>query len=344
MKELELLVKNIKNNQISPIYFFHGEEPYYMDKLVKLLENELLTEEEKAFNQTIVYGKDTTYPEILSLARQFPMMGDRQVIIVKEAQDLKLNTDEAEILMKYAENPVPSTILVFAHKNKKIDGKKKKLNTALKPYLFLSEKARDYELPKIIQQELQKQNIQTAPNIANLLAEYMGNDLSRIFNEIDKVKIHLKEGDILDGKMVEKYIGISKEYNVFELQKAIATKDIAKAFQIVHYMGKNEKEHSIIGIVATMFAYFSKLILYHTLQDKSQASVASALGINPFFVKDYQASAQLYPLKHATRIITILRDIDMKSKGLGANQTPDRELMKELVYRIINVDKISVKV
>lgn len=344
MKELESLVKSIKNKQLLPIYFLHGEESYYIDQLVKVLENDVLSEEEKAFNQTIVYGKDTNYQEILSLARQFPMMGERQVIIVKEAQDLKLNKEETELLTKYAENPIPSTILVFAHKNKKIDGKKKNLVKVLKPYLFVSEKVRDYELPKVIQQELQKQEVKTAPNIANLLSEYLGNDLSRVFNEIDKVKIHLKEGDVLDDKMVEKYIGISKEYNVFELQSAVATKNIEKAFKIVHYMGKNEKNHPIVNITANFFGYFSKVILYQTLTDKSQANAAAALGVNPFFVKDYQLSAQLYPLKHATRIITILRDIDMKSKGLGVNQTPDRELMKELVYRIINVDKISVKV
>lgn len=344
MKELESLVKNIKNKEILPIYFLHGAEPYFIDQLVKVIEDEVLSEDERDFNQTVVYGKDTSYPEVLSLARQFPMMGERQVIIVKEAQDLRLTETETEALIQYAQNPIPSTVLVFAHKNKKLDGKKKKLNAALKPYLFLSEEVRDYELPKLIQQELQKMGIKTAPNISNLLAEYMGNDLSRIFNELNKVKIILKDGEVLDEKLVERYIGISKEYNVFELQNAIALKDVTKAFKIAYFMGKNEKENPIISIVSVLFSFFSKVIIYHTLADKSKASVATALGINPFFVKDYQASAGLYPLKYATRIITLLREIDMKSKGLGANQTSDGELLKELVYKIINIDKIKVKV
>ena len=171
MKELESLVKNIKNKEILPIYFLHGAEPYFIDQLVKVIEDEVLSEDERDFNQTVVYGKDTSYPEVLSLARQFPMMGERQVIIVKEAQDLRLTETETEVLIQYAQNPISSTVLVFAHKNKKLDGKKKKLNAALKPYLFLFEEVRDYEFLKLIQQELQKMGIKIAPNISNLLAE-----------------------------------------------------------------------------------------------------------------------------------------------------------------------------
>ncbi|MEN2434832.1 DNA polymerase III subunit delta [Weeksellaceae bacterium A-14] len=344
MKELDLLIKNIKNKELLPIYFLQGPEPYYIDQLVKVLENDILEEEEKAFNQTVVYGKDTTFSDILAAARQFPMMGDKVVLIVKEAQDLKMDKDEEKALIQYAENPVPSTVLVFAYKGKKLDGKKRNLITALKPYLFLSEEVKDWQLPKVIQEELNKQKIKTAPNIANLLAEHLGSNLSRIFNEINKVKIVLKEGQILDENLVERYIGISKEYNVFELQNAIAMKDTAKAFKIVNFMGKNEKEHPVVNIVAVLFGFFSKVIVYQCLTDQSKDNVARELGVHPFFVKDYQAAARLYPLKHATRIISILREIDLKSKGLGANQTSDGELLKELVYKIINVDKTKVKI
>ncbi len=344
MKELDLLLKNIKNKELLPIYFFHGPEPYFMDQVVKELEFGVLEEDEKAFNQTVVYGKDTTYPEILSLARQYPMMGDRQVIIVKEAQDLRLTEDEVPALLEYATNPVPSTILVFAHKNKKIDGRKGTLVKALKPYLFLSDEVKGYDLPKFIQSEIYRLQLKASPNIANLLAEYLGNDLSRVFNELKKVQMLMKPDEILDEKLVEKYIGISKEYNSFELQKALGMKDEAKAFKIALVMGKNEKEHSLIGINAVLFSFFSKLIMYHTVQKEPQNVIASELGIHPFIVKEYKEAARLYPLKHATRVISILREFDMKNKGLGVNKTPDRELLRELIYKIIHVDKTNVKI
>ena len=212
MKDLEIISKNIKNKEFSPIYFFHGEEPYYIDLAVKLLENGILTEEEKAFNQMIVYGKDSSYAEILSLADQYPMMGDYQVIIVKEAQDLKLNEEEQNIFLKYIENPVPSTILVFAHKQKKIDSRKKFAKALEKAkMLHYSEPVKDYNLAKWIQQECASLDIKTAPNIPTLLAEYLGNDLSRIANELQKLKLILKENEILDEKLIERHIGISAE-------------------------------------------------------------------------------------------------------------------------------------
>lgn len=345
MKELDLLLKNIKNKELLPIYFLHGPESYYMDQLVKVLENDVLEEDEKAFNQTIIYGKDTTYADILSLARQYPMMGDKQMIIVKEAQDLRLTTDvEAPLLTEYALNPVPSTILVFAHKNKKIDGKRVNLVKALKPYLFLSEPVKDRELPKVIQGEINRLKIKSSPNIPQMLAEYLGNDLSRIFNELNKVKILMKEGDVLDEDLVERYIGISKEYNLFELQNAISTKNETKAFKIASVMGKNEKDNSIIPIISWLFTFFSKVIIFHTVKGEPQNKIASELAVNPYFVKDYQEAARLYPLKHATRVISILREFDLKSKGLGVNNTPERELLRELVYKIIHVDKTKVKI
>lgn len=343
MKDIDLILKNIKNKEFSPIYFFHGEEPYYIDLAVKDLENNILTEDEKAFNQTLVYGKDTNYNEILSLAKQYPMMGDRQVIIVKEAQDLKLNEEEREIFLKYIENPVPSTILIFAHKHKKIDGKLKFAKALDKAnMLHYSEPVKDWNLAKWIQDECQKQGIKTAPNIAPLLAEYIGNDLSRIANELGKMKLVLGEGEILDEKLVEKHIGISKEYNVFELQKAIGIKDQNSAMKITYYMSKNPKNNPLVMIIGNLHNFFSNVILYHTMTGQPPQTIASTLGINPYFIKDYDAAARFYPLKHATRVISILREFDLKSKGLGANQTDDSELLKELVYKILNVHQINV--
>jgi len=345
MKELDLILKNIKNKEVLPIYFFHGEEPYYIDVAVKALEHDFLEEDEKAFNQTVTYGKDTNYHEILSLARQFPMMGNKQVIIVKEAQDLKLNEDESKALELYVENPVPSTVLVFAHKHKKLDSRKKVTKILDKcKFLFLSEAVKDNNLPKWIADECAKLNIKTAPNISHLLAEYLGNNLSRIANELGKLKIILKEGQILDGTVVENHIGISKEYNVFELQKALGSKNATAAFKIAHFMGKNPKNNPFVMIMASLYSYFSNIIIYNTMISQPPQLIASQMGVNPYFLKDYVEAARFYPLKHATRVISILREFDMKGKGLGAVNMDDAELIKELVYKIINVDKIKMKV
>lgn len=345
MKELDLILKNIKNKEVLPIYFFHGEEPYFIDAAVKVLEHDFLEEDEKAFNQTVVYGKDTSYQEILSLARQFPMMGDKQLIIVKEAQDLKFNEEENRVLEAYVENPVPSTVLVFAHKHKKLDSRKKATKALDKAKaLFLSESVRDTNLPKWIADECTRLTIKTAPNISHLLAEYLGNDLSRIANELNKLKIILKEGEILDGTIVESHIGISKEYNVFELQKALGTKNADAAFKIAHFMGKNPKNNPFVMMLANLYSYFSNVIIYQTMAGQSPQVIASQMGVNPYFIKDYAESARLYPLKHATRVISILREFDMKGKGLGAVNMGEAELIKELVYKIINVDKIKMKV
>ncbi|WP_326983330.1 DNA polymerase III subunit delta [Chryseobacterium sp. MYb264] len=345
MKELDLILKNIKNKEVLPIYFFHGEEPHFIDLAVKALEHDFLTEDEKAFNQTVVYGKDTTYQEILSLARQFPMMGDKQVIIVKEAQDLKLNEPETKALETYVENPVPSTVLVFAHKHKKLDSRKKVAKSLDKiNALFLSESIKENNLPKWISDECISLGIKTAPNISHLLAEYLGNDLSRIANELNKLKIILKPGEVLDGKIIEDHIGISKEYNVFELQKALGTKNANAAFKIAHFMGKNPKNNPFVMMLASLYNYFSNVIIYHTMAGQPQPTIASQMGVHPYFLKDYAESARLYPLKHATRVISILREFDMKGKGLGAVNMSEAELIKELVYKIINVDKIKMKV
>ncbi|AZA57891.1 DNA polymerase III subunit delta [Chryseobacterium shandongense] len=345
MKELDLILKNIKNKEVLPIYFFHGEEPYFIDLAVKVLEHDFLEEDEKAFNQTVVYGKDTSYQEILSLARQFPMMGDKQVIIVKEAQDLKFNEEENRILEAYVANPVPSTVLVFAHKHKKLDSRKKATKALDKAKaLILSESVKENNLPKWISDECIRLNIKTAPNISHLLAEYLGNDLSRIANELNKLKIILKPGETLDGKIVEDHIGISKEYNVFELQKALGTKNANAAFKIAHFMGKNPKNNPFVMMLASLYNYFSNVIIYNTMAGQPPQVIAVQMGVNPYFIKDYVESARLYPLKHATRVISILREFDMKGKGLGAVNMSEAELIKELVYKIINVDKIKMKV
>lgn len=342
MRELEHLIKNIKSGDLLPVYFFHGEEAYYIDTAVKILETEILTEDEKAFNQTVVYGKDTNYNDILALARQYPMMGDKQVIIVKEAQDLKFNEEEAILFDKYVENPVPSTILVLAHKHKKVDARKKVFKLLQKnQMLFYSEPVKDYHLAKWIDDEAKKLGIPLAPNISQLLADYLGNDLSRISNELQKLKIVLKQGEVLDSKLVETHIGISKEFNVYELQKALGKKDAQNAFRIGFFMGKNPKSNPFVMTIGSLYNFFSNIILYNFVASQGQQAIAKELNINPYFVSEYAAAARLYPLKLSTRVISVLREMDLKYKGLGAVNMEESELMKELVYKILNVDKIK---
>ena len=345
MKEIDIILKNIKNKELLPVYFFHGEEAFYIDLAVKHLEQDVLEEDEKAFNQTVVYGRDTSYPEILSLARQYPMMGDRQLIIVKEAQDMKLNEDESKALEAYLENPVPSTILVIAHKHKKLDSRKKVSKMLAKAgMLFTSEKIKDYQLPAWIQGEITRLNIKSAPNISHLLAEYLGNDLSRITNELNKLKIVLKNDAVLDGKVIEDNVGISKDFNIFELQRALGSKDMSKAFSIAYYMGKNKKANPVQMAFGVLYNFFSNIILYHTLSGQSPQNIAAEMRVAPYAIKDYAEAARFYPLKHATRVISILREMDLKSKGLGVRQMEDEEIYKELVYKIIKVDELKVKV
>lgn len=345
MKELDSILKNIKNKELQPVYFFHGEEPYYIDAAIKSFENDVLEEDEKAFGQTVVYGKDTTVPEIISLAQQFPMFGSYNLIIVKEAQDLKIGEEEGKLLELYADNPVLTTVLVFAHKHKKVDTRKSFTKVLKKnSQIYLSEPVKDYQLSKWISDECKTLQIKTAPNISMLLAEYLGNDLSRISNELSKLKMLMKPGEILNEKLVETHIGISKDFNVFELQKALATKNQEQAMKIAYYIGKNPKSNPFVMMIGNLYSFFSNIILFHTMEGSNQQEIAAALGIPPFIVKEYAAAARFYPLKQATRVISILRETDLKNKGLGANQTPENELLKEMVYKIINISAVKIKV
>ncbi|MEC5158073.1 DNA polymerase III subunit delta [Chryseobacterium sp. MP_3.2] len=343
MKELHLILKNIKNKELLPIYFFHGDEPYFVDVALKSFENDVLTEDEKAFNQTVVYGKDTNFSEVLSLARQFPMMGDRQVIILKEAQEIKMTDKEAKALLQYAENPVESTILVIAYKYKKVDARKAFTKALSKgKMLFHSEKLKDHDVPKWIDQELRTLGLKAKPNIPVLLSQYLGTDLSRITNELQKLKMILKSDENVDEKAIEKHIGISKDFNVFELIKALGKKDEVNSFKIAHYMGKS-KSTSLIMAMGSLYNFFSNLIIFHTMKGDSPQNQASVMGVNPYFLKDFAEAAQFYNLKHCTRCISILREMDLKSKGLGAINMTDSELLREMVFKILKVDQYKVK-
>lgn len=345
MNELNSILKSIKNKEFLPVYFFHGVEPHYIDVAVKAFENDALEEDEKAFNQTVVYGKDTTFAEVLSLARQFPMMGEKQVIILKEAQEIRLTDKETEALKAYAENPVPTTLLVIAYKHKKIDSRKSFVKVLTKnKMIFHSDKIKDYQVSNWISEQLSLLKIPTKPNIPLLLSEYLGTDLSRIFNELSKLKMILKDGEILDEKIVEKHIGISKEFNSHELLKFLGKKDAHNAFRIAYHIGKNSDGGSFPALIGSFYNFFTNLIIYHLSVGMPRNEIAATLGINPYFLNQFDEAARFYNLKNTTRIISILREMDMKKKGLGAVNMKDSELLKELVFKILNVDKVKVKV
>ena len=343
MKAFDSLIQKVKNKDFLPIYFFHGEEPYYMDAMTEIFENEVIDKEEQSFGQTVLYGRDTTLAEVVAMAQQMPMFAPVNLIIVKEAQDLKFDENETKAFENYIAHPLPTTLLVFAYKHKKLDARKKFVKALQNNgMLFYSEPIKDYQLAKWISDQLKSMNFNTAPNIANLLAEYLGNDLSRIHNELNKLKIILKDNTLLDENVIEKHIGISKEFNIFELQKALGMRDQNKAMKIAHFIAQNPKSNPLPMMMGSLYTYFSNIILYHTMRGEPENAIAQAMGVHPYFLKDYIQAAAFYPLKYATRIISVLRDIDMKSKGVGTNGTEDGELLIEMVYKILNIGQLKV--
>ncbi len=332
MDEVVKIINDIKAGNIKPIYLLMGEECYYIDKLTEYLEQHVLLEEERDFNQTIVYGRDTTIDEIVAHAKRYPMMADRQVVIVKEAQDLSKTIDSLE---KYAENPQLTTVLVLAYKYKTVDKRKKLVkHIDKKGVVFESKKLYENQVGQWISKVLQGRGYRIEPKAMMMLVEFMGNDLSRIANELSKLEIILPKGSTITPHHIEENIGFSKDFNVFEFRKAIGSKNQLKAFQIAEYFSQNKKDNPIVMTSGLVFSFFSGLLLYHGLKDKSQSNVAKVLKVNPFFVKDYEEAFRNYPMRKVSAIINAIRDMDMKSKGVGGANIPDYDLYKELLVKI----------
>ena len=331
----ENILQDLKNKIYSPVYFLYGEESYFIDVISDYVEETVLSDLEKEFNQTIVYGKDIDIPTLTSYARRFPMMSNYQVILVKEAQDL----NKIEELEPYILNPMESTLLVLCYKYEKID-RRKTLFKSIEKKGILFESARIYEnkIPDWISEYVRKQNYSISPKACYLLSEFLGNDISKIVNEISKLIINIPEKQEITEDYVEKNIGISKDYNIFELQKALGKKDVLKSNQIIAYFASNPRENPLVKVIPLLFSYFSKILIYYHLADKSRNNIASALSINPFFVGDYQQAAVNYSSGKVCSIISILREYDLKAKGVDSSSTsfPDGELMKELIFKILH--------
>ncbi|MFD2597621.1 DNA polymerase III subunit delta [Sphingobacterium corticis] len=334
--DAKTILSDVKKGKFSPVYLLHGEESYFIDLVADAIEGSVLNDAQKGFDQTILYGKDTDFVTIVNAAKRYPMMSDYQVILVKEAQNLKWKDDE--LFQKYLESPTPTTILVLAHKYGLVDKRKKTYKLADKAGIVLeSKKLYDDKVAPWIADQFQAEGRRIHPQAAALMADYLGTDLSKVANEIDKLLLNValdKEVDISD---IERNIGISKDFNVFELNTALTKKNVFKAFQIVDYFAANPKSNPIPVVIGSLGSYFTKVLKYHYLPDKSSQAAAKELGVHPFFTKDYEMAARNYSRRKMFDVINLLKEYDLKSKGMhvGPNTTSG-ELLRELVYKIIH--------
>ena len=331
----EQIISDLKNKIYKPIYFLSGEEPYFIDLITKYIIDNVLTDAEKSFNQTLLYGKDTEIYTVINTAKRFPMMTNYQVVIVKEAQNIK-KIDE---LIHYVNAPLKSTILVINYKYKTLD-KRKKLYKAINKngILFESKKLYDNEVPAWINAYLKKKKRTIDPGAGMLLNEYLGNDLSKIANELNKLIITLPDGEFnITTNHIERNIGISKDYNNFELHKALTQKNVLKANRIVNHFSHNQKDNPFVLTISSLYHFYSKVITYHFIKNKSdRRNIAATLKVNPYFVGDYEKAAKQYNPKKTVEIISLLREYDLKSKGYNNVSTSHGELLKELVYKILH--------
>jgi len=334
MNDLNQIIGDIKKGDIKPVYLLTGDEPYFIDKISDYIENNILSEEEKGFNQMIMYGGDVEVMDIVSNAKRFPMMADRQVIIVKEAQELARSI---ESLVSYVENPQTTTMLVLCYKYKKLD-KRKKLYKVIKKngVIFDAKKMYDNQIGDWILSVLSEHNYGIENKAVQMLVEFLGTDLSRIFKELEKLMVLLPEKSTISDQIIEDNIGISKDFNNFELRKAVGNKNILMANKIINYFSQNPKNNPVVMTISLLNSFFTQLFMYHALKDKSRPNVAAKLKVNPYFVAEYADAARNYPMRKVSQVISILREADLKSKGVGANAMPQSDLLKELLFKIMH--------
>lgn len=332
MDEVKKIVNDIKSGHIKPIYFLMGDEAYYIDKLAEFIENNILSEEERGFNQMTLYGKDVTIEDIIGNAKRYPMMAEHQVIIVKEAQHLSRTIEN---LSAYAEHPQMSTVLVLCYKYAKLD-KRKKIYKAIQKtgLIFESKKLYENQVADWIKKVLVGSGYSITPKAAILLVEFLGTDLSKINNELEKLKLVIPKTKEIDPEAIEANIGISKDYNNFELKKALGERNVLKATRILNYFAQNPKDNPFVLTITLLNSFFTQLLQYHGMKDHNPKNVASILGISPYFVSEYQIAAKNYPMKKVSAIIADLRELDAKGKGVGANLSQE-DLLKELLIKII---------
>jgi DNA polymerase-3 subunit delta len=328
------LINDLKNRKFHPVYLLHGPESYYIDQITNHFENHILDEGERSFNLMILYGKETDFMSVVDNARRFPMMSEYQIVILKEAQSMRdLNELEA-----YLKNPAPTTMLVICHKHGTVDGRTTFGKTIKeKAVVFESKKIYDNQMPAWISDHLSNKGFKIGPSEAALIADYLGADLSKVANEMEKLALNLLTGHKINKTDIEKYIGISKDFNVFELQDALGTRNKEKAYRIIQYFISNPRNNPLIVVVATLFSYFSKIYLMHFLGNSPDREVQKSLGLsNTYFIKNYRSAAKAFNRHQTERIIHLLRVYDLKSKGVGRDSFTEEAMMQELIYKILS--------
>lgn len=332
------ILDRLKAGKYDPVYVLQGEETYYIDLISNYIERNALSESERGFNQVIVYGKDTTMATLLTHAKRFPMMAERQVVLVKEAQDIQdLNKETgAKLLLDYISRPLTSTVLVLCHKHKTVD-KRRELGKRIDQLTVSATFKKPYEsqLGDFIQEYVSGRGYKIEEAAVRVLAEYVGNDLNRLANEMDKVLIGLPPTEVVTADRVMAQVGISKEYNIFELQKALIRKDKFQAAKIVNYFEANTRKNPIIPLVAFLYSFFSKLLIAHSTTDRSEKGLVTTLKISPFAVKDYSVALQQFSLRNVMSGITLLKQADLKLKGVDAGDQTEGEILKELIFRLM---------
>jgi DNA polymerase-3 subunit delta len=332
------ILKSIKKDSIKPLYFLHGEEPFHIEQIIDKIQNLAIPAHEKGFNEFVLFGKDLNVGSLLNYARRFPMMADKQLIIVKDAQQIQ-GIDQKEnqkLIEDYALQPLPSTILVLSFSNSQDERKTWIKAFSKNGILHNSKKFYDNQLPEFLADYCHSKGVKISMKAIQLLIEHIGNDLKRLTGEIDKVILNVKLGDGIDADTIQKFVGISKEYNVFELQKALIQKDVVKSNQIVLYFGNNPKDNPIQPILIILFNFFSKVLLIHAATDKSESGIASLLKVNSFFAKDYLNAARNYSLHKLTSVIHSLKIADLKSKGVDTGEESEGDILQKLVFEILH--------
>lgn len=335
----DAILEQLQKRQFAPVYFLQGEETYYIDAISDYIETHALQEHEKGFNQVVVYGKDADVANILLQAKRFPMMSERQVVIVKEAQSVHDIEKEEGVrqLEAYLKNPLPSTILVFCYKHKTLDGRKKLAGLMSKHAVLLTtKKLYDNQIPAWITNYVKSKGLQVTPKAVVLLSEFIGSDLSRQANEIDKLLINIKPGQPIDERVVQENVGMSKEYNIFELQTALIAQDALKANRIINYFESNPKDNPLIPSLSLLFTFFAKLLCLHQEKDKSDQNIRKSLGNRGFLVKEYLHALRVYNIQRVVDILHYIRVADLQVKGIRGGNMEEAEILRELVFKVLH--------
>ena len=339
MSEYNEIIKDLQKGTYAPVYFLQGEESFFIDNIIRYIEQSALDDTQKSFNQYVLYGKEIGFTDVLNVARKYPMMGERQVVLVKEAQEMKdWKREEAQnLLIPYLENPLPSTVLVFGYKYKTLDRRTRLCKVFEKHAVFLnSKKIYDDKVPSWVASYAKATGVGITDKAIMILTENIGNNLQRLANEIDKLKLNVTDGRQIDEHAVQKFVGINKDYNTFELQKALALKDEVKAHRIVNYFAANPSANPLVLLIANLYSFYSRLLILHDQGARDKNTVAGAIGINPYFAGEYLQAIRNYPEPVVIRNLSVIHQADLQSKGIGYATMREGDILRELIFKLMH--------